>query len=114
MDEGQGAAAQDGAEALRAAADRLRDQRRWTEAAAAYGQFLRLRPEDAGMRVQQGHCLKEAGDLAGALALYREAAAQRPREADIPLQIGHAEKLRGQRAAAREAYARAALLAARG
>lgn len=111
MDEGQGAAAQDGAEALRAAADRLRDQRRWTEAAAAYGQFLRLRPEDAGMRVQQGHCLKEAGDLAGALALYREAAAQRPREADIPLQIGHAEKLRGQRAAAREAYARAALLA---
>ncbi|MCQ4160503.1 glycosyltransferase, partial [Roseomonas sp. GC11] len=99
------------ADALRRRADSLRDQRLWREAAAAYGAFLALRPEDAGMRVQQGHCLKEAGDLEGALALYREAAAQRPRDADIPLQIGHAEKLRGRMDAAREAYARAVLLA---
>lgn len=100
----------DDAEALRREADELRNRREWRAAAAAYAAFLRLRPEDAGMQVQQGHCLKEAGDIAGALALYRDAARKRPEEADIPLQIGHAEKLRGAREAALAAYGHALLL----
>ncbi|MBI0433043.1 glycosyltransferase family 1 protein [Roseomonas sp. KE0001] len=101
---------QDPAEALRREADGLRDRRDWLRAAAAYAAFLELRPEDAGMRVQQAHCLKEAGRVGEALAFYRAAAAQRPGEADIALQIGHAEKLRGEAAAALEAYGRAVLL----
>lgn len=100
----------DDAEALRREADGLRDRREWRAAAAAYAAFLRLRPEDAGMQVQQGHCLKEAGDIAGALALYRDAALKRPEDAEIPLQIGHAEKLRGAREAALAAYGHALLL----
>ncbi|WP_159999803.1 glycosyltransferase [Roseomonas sp. 18066] len=99
------------AEALRREADALRDKREWRAAAEAYGAFLALRPDDAGMQVQRGHCLKEAGDVPAALALYRSAAALRPRDADIPLQIGHAEKILGRRDAARDAYAEAALLA---
>jgi len=98
------------AERLRREADGLRDRGSWREAAAAYGAFLRLRPEDAGMRVQQAHCLKESGEPRQALALYRAAARLRPEEADIPLQIGHAEKLLGRTDAARQAYAQALAL----
>ncbi|MXP64207.1 glycosyltransferase family 1 protein [Roseomonas sp. M0104] len=98
------------AEELRRKADSLRDRSAWQAAAAAYAAFLRLRPEDAGMQVQQAHCLKESGHVAEALALYRSAARLRPEDADIPLQIGHAEKLLGEREAAREAYARALAL----
>ena len=98
------------AEELRREADGLRDRGAWQAAAAAYAAFLRLRPDDAGMQVQQAHCLKESGQVRQALALYRAAARLRPEDADIPLQIGHAEKLLGQRDAARAAYAEAVVL----
>ena len=96
--------------ALLARADAARDGRRWAEAAEFYAAFLRLRPEDRGILVQQAHCVKEAGDPAAALALYRRAEAMEPRDADIHLQIGHALKLLGRRGAAAEAYGRALVL----
>ncbi|MCR0982950.1 tetratricopeptide repeat-containing glycosyltransferase family protein [Roseomonas populi] len=96
--------------ALLARADDARDAGRWGEAAEAYGAYLRLRPEDRGILVQRGHCLKEDGDPAGALDLYRRAEAMQPDDVDIHLQIGHALKLLGRREAAAEAYGRALLL----
>jgi glycosyltransferase involved in cell wall biosynthesis len=98
------------AETLRREADGLRDRGHWQAAAAAYGAFLRLRPDDAGMQVQQAHCLKELGEVRQALTLYRAAWRSRPLDSDIPLQIGHAEKLLGQRDHARAAYAAAVAL----
>lgn len=91
-------------------ADALRDARRWEEAARAYATYLRRDSWDRGVRVQYGHCLKEAGDAAGALAAYREAEAGAPDDPDIALQIGHALKLLGDPEAAWRAYARALAL----
>jgi glycosyltransferase involved in cell wall biosynthesis len=94
-------------EVLLARGDAARDARRWAEAAAAYGAYLRQRPEDRGILVQRGHCLKEDGDPAAALELYRRAEAMQPDDADIHMQIGHALKLLGRRGEAAEAYGRA-------
>lgn len=91
-------------------ADSLRDARRWEEAARAYAAYLKREAWDRGARVQYGHCLKESGDLAAALAAYREAEAQAPQDPDIALQIGHALKLLGDPEAAWRAYARALTL----
>lgn len=95
---------------LLARADAARDARRWAEAAEAYGAYLELRPGERGILVQRGHCLKEDGDPAAALALYRRAEAMDPADADIHLQIGHALKLLGRRGGAAESYGRAFLL----
>ena len=108
--EGSGAALPADPAALLARADAARDARRWGEAAAAYAAFLRLRPDDRGILVQHGHCLKEGGDPAAALELYRRAEAMEDGDADIHLQIGHALKLLGRRGAAAEAYGRALVL----
>ena len=91
-------------------ADALRDARRWDDAARAYAAYLKREAWDRGARVQYGHCLKESGDLAAALAAYREAEAQAPEDPDIALQIGHALKLLGDPEAAWRAYARALTL----
>lgn len=92
---------------LQARADALRDARAWSDAAAAYAAFLRLRPEAWAIRVQYGHCLKEAGDPHAALLCYREAQQQHPGDADIRLQIGHALKRLGRPEEALEEYAAA-------
>jgi tetratricopeptide (TPR) repeat protein len=97
------------AESLRAEADALRDRRLWSRAADAYGRYLALMPQDRGLRVQRGHCLKESGEVEAALALYRQAEAEDPAEADIHVQVGHALKLLGRLAEAAEAYGRALL-----
>ncbi|MBL6076584.1 glycosyltransferase [Belnapia sp. T18] len=91
-------------------ADALRDSRTWAEAAATYAAVLRLRPRDWPIRVQYGHCLKEAGDPHAALLAYREAERQCSEDADIHLQIGHALKLLGRQEEALEEYARALTL----
>ena len=96
--------------ALLARADAARDARRWREAAEVYDAYLRLRPDDRGILVQRGHCLKEDGDPGAALELYRRAEAMEPGDADIHIQIGHALKLLGRRGAAAEAYGQALLL----
>ena len=94
-------------EALRRRADALRDAGSWLEAAAAYADFLRLNPQDAGMREQQAHCLKEAGRLQEALALYRQVAAAWPEAAGPARQIGQVALLLDQPALALEAFSRA-------
>ncbi|SDB09369.1 glycosyltransferase family 4 protein [Belnapia rosea] len=106
---GDADAAADPAELL-ARADALRDNRDWNAAAEGYAAFLRLRPRDWGIRVQYGHCLKEAGDPHAALLAYREAERQCPHDSDIHLQIGHALKLLGRQEEAVEEYARALTL----
>jgi glycosyltransferase involved in cell wall biosynthesis len=82
-------------EALLAAADAARDTRRWGEAAEAYAAYLARRPEHWQIRVQEGHCRKEAGDVARALSLYRQAEELAPADADLKRQIGHALRLLG-------------------
>ncbi len=91
-------------------ASALRDEQRWEDAARAFAAYLQRDAWDRGARVQYGHCLKETGDAAGALAAYREAEAQAPADADIALQIGHALKLLGDPEAAWRAYTRALTL----
>ena len=93
-----------------ARADALRDEQAWVEAASAYAAYLRLRPRDWSIRVQYGHCLKEAGDPHAALLAYREAERLCGSDADIHLQIGHALKLLGRQDEALEEYAQALTL----
>ena len=88
-------------------ADSLRDQGMWDAAALAYRLYLEQRSEDWRARVQMGHCLKEAGDVAAALGAYREAAQGAPNSADAHLHIGHALKMMGEGEGAWRAYARA-------
>ena len=81
-------------------AQAARDARRFDLAAALYQEALRLNPDHSRLRVQCGHMLKEAGDLAGAAEQYEQAARDRPNDADLALQIGHVHKLAGQPALA--------------
>src|SRR5216683_4617134 len=87
--------------------DRLRDGRRFAEAADAYGSALSLSPTRNDIRIQQGNMLKDAGCLAQAEATYRYALAQTPEDAEIHLQVGHVLKLQGRRTEALLAYRRA-------
>ncbi|MCA3312748.1 MAG: glycosyltransferase [Roseomonas sp.] len=93
---------------LKSEGDRLRDDQRWTEAAASYAAYLETHADDWPIWVQRGHCLKEAGDLTGGLAAYHQALIHAPNDSDLQLQIGHALKLLGQPEEAIKAY-RAAL-----
>jgi len=92
---------------LLAEADRQRDAGAWDTAARGYASWLALHPQDAAITIQLGHCLRETGDAAGALAAYRRAARWRPQDADLQVHIGHALKLGGDVPAARAAYSRA-------
>jgi glycosyltransferase involved in cell wall biosynthesis len=95
---------------LRRRADALRDAGSWLEAAAAYEDFLRLQPRDAGMRVQQAHCLKEAGQIDAALAMYRAAARDLPGDVGLLLEIGRIALLREDATTARAYFDRAVAL----
>jgi tetratricopeptide (TPR) repeat protein len=97
------------ADALRAEGDRLRDARAWARAAEAYAAHLALQPDARDIRVQLGHCLKEAGAVEEALGHYRTAEAASPEDADIAVQIGHALKLLGRTEEAAAAYSEALL-----
>jgi tetratricopeptide (TPR) repeat protein/GT2 family glycosyltransferase len=90
--------------------DRLRDAKRYADAAEAYGKALALAPSRTDIRVQYGNMLKDSGQLAEAESVYRSALTERPDDADIHLQLGHCLKLRGRRPAALEAYLRASTL----
>ncbi len=94
-------------EDLIAAGDAARDRRDWKVAAARYGEALALRPKLAGIWVQQGHALKEDGQLAAAAAAYRSALSLEPDTADTHLNLGHLLKLRGDLDGAAAAYGRA-------
>ncbi len=92
---------------LLAQADAHRAKREWLAAAQIYDAYLALRPEDWGIAVQQGHCLKEGGQVAEALARYRQAEAFAPEDADLQVQIGHAQKVLGRWHEAARTYRRA-------
>jgi len=98
-------------DALLQLADRQRQARDFLAAAESYRAFTELRPDAWGIRVQQGHCLKEAGRVAEALSCYRDAEAAAPDDADLQLQIGHAQKMLGRWRDAARSYARALALA---
>ncbi len=88
-------------------ADRLRDARRYVEAADAYSLALSFSPTRSDIRIQQGNMLKDAGRLAQAEAAYRHALAQTLGDAEVHLQLGHVLKLQGRRTEALLAYRRA-------
>lgn len=83
-------------EELRALADRLRDERRWAEAAHAYREYLALRPQHWELHVQLGHAVKELGEVEEAIGHYRHARTLAPHTADPHLQEGHALRLLGR------------------
>lgn len=97
--------------ALTVSATLAQSQGRFRDAAAFYGEALRLRPGRGAIHVQAGHMLKEAGEYDQAEAQYRRAAELMPDDADLALQLGHFLKTVGRLAAAQSAYERAALLA---
>ncbi len=87
--------------------DRLRDARRYAEAAEAYGKALTLAPTRSDIRIQHGNMLKDAGRLAQAESAYRYALTQSPQDAEIHLQLGHLLKLQGRRSEALASFRRA-------
>jgi glycosyltransferase involved in cell wall biosynthesis len=97
-------------EQLLRVADSHRAARNFLAAAEAYRQFVARRPDHWSIIVQEGHCLKEAGRVAEALARYRDAEALAPEDADLQLQIGHALKVLGRWWDAARAYNRALAL----
>lgn len=73
-------------------ADEARDNRRWSEAAALYGQYLTFCPNDAPIWTQLGHALKESGNLNDAENAYKKSLELAPSIADTQLQLGHLYK----------------------
>lgn len=76
-----------------AAGDAARDERQWSEAAAAYRAALEFEPGNAAIWTQLGHMLKECGDLSAAHGAYGEALLLTPEDADLHLQLGHLFKV---------------------
>lgn len=90
--------------------DAARDGKRWAAAAAAYREYVLLRPHDDGIWVQLGHALKESGYIDQANTAYEHALSIDPAKADTHLQLGHVRKLMGRLHEAAAAYKRAAEL----
>ena len=90
----------------------FRDNRRFAEAADAYGQHLASHPEDFGIWVQRGNCLKDSGAFEAAEMAYSKAIDLKDDDADVFLQLGHLMKLRQKRRAALQAYQRSLSLKA--
>ena len=88
-------------------ADKLRDTRRWSEAASAYQKVVTREPRLAPIWVQLGHALKESGQWTEAELAYRNAIRLAPGIADSRHQLGHLLKLSGRRQDAIEAYSEA-------
>lgn len=80
--------------AIAAQADAARDIGEWADAARLYRDYINQNPADFGIWVQLGHCLKEAGDLDGALDAYQSARNIRHLDPDLLLSLGHLFKLR--------------------
>ena len=88
------------------AADALRDQRRWAEAAEAYRLILDRRPDRTGAWVQLGHCLARLGRPEEALAAYQTANRQSPGKADTMVHLAGMLYRLGHREEAQLLYAR--------
>lgn len=95
---------------LIARANAARDARQFGVAAALYLEALRFNPDNARIRIQCGHMLKDSGDLVGAEEQYGLAAKALPDDADLALQLGHFYKIAGRPELAEEHYRRALTL----
>ncbi|MDB5688127.1 MAG: ADP-heptose:LPS heptosyltransferase [Sphingomonas bacterium] len=84
-----------------------REAGRYPEAALLYEEVLRLRPDDARLRIQCGHMRKEAGHLAQASDHYHAAQQALPDDGDLALQLGHFHKTAGRIDEAARSYRRA-------
>lgn len=93
--------------AIVAAGNEARGQGRWDIAIDRYAAALIYEPDNAAVRVQLGHGLKELGRLSEAEASYRAASAIQPDDADILVQLGHVLKMQGRSEQALDAYAEA-------
>ncbi|MGD9714216.1 MAG: tetratricopeptide repeat protein, partial [Thermomicrobiales bacterium] len=98
------------ADPLRAAGDIARDQRDWQTAASHYSSYLELKPEDAAIWVQLGHCRKEGGNRDGAERAYLRALSIEPNNPDTHVQMGHIEKMNGRPDQALAWYRKAILI----
>lgn len=94
-----------------ARAQEAREANRLGEAGVLYEEALRLVPDNAGLRIQCGHMLKEIGELERAEAHYREAQRLTPDDPDLALQMGHFYKVAGRFEEAASAYKNAIRLA---
>ena len=92
---------------LVARAKAAHDARQFGIAAALYREALRFNPDNARVRIQCAHMLKESGDLTGAGEQYERAALDLPKDADLALQIGHFYKVAGRPELAKAAFLRA-------
>ncbi len=70
-------------------ADSARDNMRWSEATEAYRAFLGLRPDEAEVWIQLGHCLEEDGKPTEAERAYFKALKLDPDDAGALLHIAH-------------------------
>src|SRR5580704_7600228 len=102
--------AESAARNMRRLGDRFRDNKMWSEAARAYGEYVLSQPDDFAIWVQRGNCLKEAGFYTEALESYNSAIAINSADADVFLQRGHLEKHLGQRDEAIRSYHTSLLL----
>ncbi len=91
-------------------ANAARDAGNYRDAAALYREGARLRPQNAGVRVQCANMLKDSGEHAAAEEQYRAALELRPDDADTAHQMGHLYKSWGRLDLARASYGRAAAL----
>ncbi|KQY45723.1 tetratricopeptide repeat-containing glycosyltransferase family protein [Rhizobium sp. Root483D2] len=85
-------------------ADSANRSRQWAVAEQYYAKALTHLPQNDGLWVQYGHCLKEQGNLAAAETAYRTALKFNTNAADIYLQLGHVLKLQKKMNEAINAY----------
>jgi glycosyltransferase involved in cell wall biosynthesis len=83
------------AESERTAGDFARDRKNWVAAAAAYGRYLQLMPDDGAIWVQNGHMLKEAGLFNRADQSYDRAMKLLPLDPDVRVQRAILRKFQG-------------------
>lgn len=95
------------------AADALRNEHSWANAAAAYAEGLELDPSAFGIWVQLGNMLKEAKRPLEAEAAYNEAFRLSPFDPDLMLQMGHLFNVIGDPARACRAYGQSVSLGLR-
>ena len=93
------------------AADKARDEKRWTEAIEAYAAFLLLKPDSANAWVQLGHCLRENGKATEAEKAYLKALDLDPENPDILLHLGRVRRSMNDLASAAHYFERAAAFA---
>jgi SAM-dependent methyltransferase len=71
-------------------ANHARDTRKWELAVRYYRDALNLKPDEAGIWVQYGHALKEAGKISEAEIAYRKSLELDAKNADANAALGHA------------------------